>query len=51
MHTVIASECTGCELCVAPCPVDCISMVEEPVTLKTWKWPKPPEPLRPAEEQ
>jgi electron transport complex protein RnfB len=26
MHTVIASECTGCELCVAPCPVDCITM-------------------------
>jgi electron transport complex protein RnfB len=26
MHTVIVSECTGCELCVAPCPVDCITM-------------------------
>ena len=26
MHTVIASECTGCELTVAPCPVDCITM-------------------------
>jgi electron transport complex protein RnfB len=26
MHTVIETECTGCELCVAPCPVDCISM-------------------------
>ena len=26
MHTVIQSECTGCELCVTPCPVDCISM-------------------------
>ena len=26
MHTVIAQECTGCQLCVAPCPVDCISM-------------------------
>jgi electron transport complex protein RnfB len=26
MHTIIESECTGCELCVAPCPVDCISM-------------------------
>ncbi|MDD5273926.1 MAG: electron transporter RnfB, partial [Methylovulum sp.] len=26
MHTVIVSECTGCELCVAPCPVDCIVM-------------------------
>jgi electron transport complex protein RnfB len=27
MHTVIAAECTGCELCVAPCPVDCIDLV------------------------
>jgi electron transport complex protein RnfB len=27
MHTVIASQCTGCDLCVAPCPMDCIAMV------------------------
>jgi electron transport complex protein RnfB len=27
MHTVIAEVCTGCELCVAPCPVDCIVMI------------------------
>ena len=27
MHTVIAQLCTGCELCVAPCPVDCIVMM------------------------
>jgi electron transport complex protein RnfB len=26
MHTVIANECTGCELCIPPCPVDCIVM-------------------------
>ena len=26
MHTVIKAECTGCELCVLPCPVDCIIM-------------------------
>jgi electron transport complex protein RnfB len=26
MHTVIAAACTGCELCLAPCPVDCISL-------------------------
>jgi electron transport complex protein RnfB len=26
MHTVIASLCTGCDLCVPPCPVDCIDM-------------------------
>ncbi len=28
MHTVIAAECTGCRLCLPPCPVDCIAMVE-----------------------
>jgi len=27
MHTVIADECTGCELCLPPCPVDCIDLV------------------------
>jgi electron transport complex protein RnfB len=26
MHTVIADECTGCELCIPPCPVDCIEL-------------------------
>jgi electron transport complex protein RnfB len=30
MHTVIASWCTGCELCIPPCPVDCIAMVDTP---------------------
>jgi len=28
MHAVLADDCTGCDLCVAPCPVDCISMIE-----------------------
>jgi electron transport complex protein RnfB len=26
MHTVIAPLCTGCRLCVPPCPADCIAM-------------------------
>ena len=26
MHTVIGNACTGCELCIPPCPVDCIEM-------------------------
>jgi electron transport complex protein RnfB len=36
MHTVIDSLCTGCELCVPPCPVDCIAMV--PVTGSRTGW-------------
>jgi electron transport complex protein RnfB len=27
MHTVIESACTGCDLCLPVCPVDCIEMV------------------------
>jgi electron transport complex protein RnfB len=30
MHTVIAAYCTGCELCLPPCPVDCIDLVPPP---------------------
>jgi len=41
MHTVIASECTGCDLCVEPCPVDCIEMRPIGVTLQTWSWEPP----------
>ena len=28
MHTVITDECTGCELCIPPCPLNCI-VIEE----------------------
>lgn len=27
LHTVLQSECTGCGLCVEPCPTDCIRLV------------------------
>jgi RnfABCDGE-type electron transport complex B subunit len=36
MHTVIDEQCTGCELCVPACPVDCIAMV--PVTGERTGW-------------
>jgi electron transport complex protein RnfB len=42
MHTVIADECTGCKLCLPPCPVDCIEMVPAPQTIEDWKWTLPP---------
>ena len=27
MHVVLTEWCTGCDLCIPPCPVDCISMI------------------------
>ncbi|MNZ90139.1 Electron transport complex protein rnfB [compost metagenome] len=44
MHTVIVDECTGCDLCVEPCPVDCIDMLEIGTNVQSWKWelPLPP---------
>jgi electron transport complex protein RnfB len=41
MHTVIVSECTGCDLCVEPCPVDCIDMIPLGSSVQSWKWSKP----------
>jgi electron transport complex protein RnfB len=41
MHTVIADECTGCKLCLPPCPVDCIDMLPIPQTIDDWKWTSP----------
>jgi electron transport complex protein RnfB len=41
MHTVIIDECTGCELCLPPCPVECIHMHPLEATPETWKWPFP----------
>ncbi|MNO04352.1 electron transport complex protein RnfB [compost metagenome] len=38
MHTIISDECTGCDLCVAPCPVDCIKMVPIAQTTNNWQW-------------
>ena len=26
MHTVVEPHCTGCELCIPVCPVDCIAL-------------------------
>jgi electron transport complex protein RnfB len=41
MHTVIESECTGCNLCVEPCPVECIHIVPVRKGIRSWTWPKP----------
>ena len=38
MHTVIEDLCTGCDLCVSPCPVDCIEMIPVATTTRNWKW-------------
>jgi electron transport complex protein RnfB len=31
MHAVISDLCTGCELCVPACPVDCITLDPMPL--------------------
>ena len=41
MHTVIESECTGCDLCVEPCPVDCIDMITVEPDIRSWTWTPP----------
>ena len=41
MHTIVEPLCTGCELCVKPCPVECIRMEPIPENLDTWKWKYP----------
>ena len=42
MHTVVAELCTGCELCIAPCPVDCITMVPRSDLADAPPAPEPP---------
>jgi Na+-translocating ferredoxin:NAD+ oxidoreductase subunit B len=42
MHTVIAELCTGCDLCVPPCPVDCIDMIDVTGNATGWDaWSQP----------
>ena len=43
MHTVLTDLCTGCELCIPPCPVDCIDLIEDSENIPT-------EPQRIAEQ-
>lgn len=48
IHSVIAEACTGCRACTDVCPTECLSMVDVPMTLKTWRWPKPAPALKAA---
>ena len=36
MHTILEDACTGCELCIAPCPMDCIHLEPTEPPLPTW---------------
>ena len=38
MHTVMSDLCTGCNLCVDPCPTHCISLQPVAETPDSWKW-------------
>ena len=41
IHTVIKSACTGCAACIETCPTESLVLEEIPLTLNTWRWPKP----------
>jgi electron transport complex protein RnfB len=41
MHTVLIEACHACGKCVDACPTEAIEMTPEPLTLRTWHWPKP----------
>jgi electron transport complex protein RnfB len=41
MHTVITEVCHGCAKCAQVCPTDAVRLIEVPVTLSGWYWPKP----------
>jgi electron transport complex protein RnfB len=36
MHTVIEADCTGCELCIPVCPLDCIQLENVSGTKTGW---------------
>jgi electron transport complex protein RnfB len=36
MHVVLSEWCTGCDLCIPPCPVDCITMIDVTATKTGW---------------
>ena len=41
MHTIVESLCNGCELCIKPCPVECIRMEIISENIDNWKWKYP----------
>jgi electron transport complex protein RnfB len=36
MHVVIEADCTGCELCLPVCPMDCIALEEVSAGATGW---------------
>lgn len=43
IHAVMGDLCHGCGKCVESCPTEAIKMVDVPLTVGTWHWPKPGE--------
>lgn len=42
IHAVVSDACTACEKCVEVCPTECLQMHPVEVTLRNWRWQKPP---------
>ncbi|WP_035594536.1 4Fe-4S binding protein, partial [Edwardsiella tarda] len=38
VHTVISAQCTGCGLCLSPCPTECIQLIPVRNSTANWKW-------------
>lgn len=44
IHAVVADACIACKKCIDVCPTECLQMHPVEVTLRNWRWQKPPVP-------
>lgn len=41
IHVIMDDACTGCGKCVDVCPTECVTLEAPPLTVQSWRWPKP----------